>query len=70
MTLEGGDGAPQHSGQGLRAVPGRPELFGSPPPTIRPGGEIRTKFVFDRNRQAGVRRITIEEGEHHVAYAD
>jgi hypothetical protein len=70
VTLEGADGAPQRSGQGLRAVPGRPELFGSPSPTIRPGGEIRTKFVFDRNRLAGPRRITIEEGEHHVAYSD
>ena len=70
VTLEGGDGVPQRSGQGLRAIPGRPELFGSPPPTIRPGGEIRTKFVFDRNRQAGPRRITIEEGEHLVTYGE
>ncbi|NML08294.1 hypothetical protein [Sphingomonas sp. G-3-2-10] len=68
VTLEEGTGSGQRSGQGLRAVPGRPELFGSPPPIVRPGGEIRTKYVFDRNRDGGSQRIVIEEGEHQVAY--
>lgn len=68
VTLEEGTGSGQRSGQGLRAVPGRPELFGSPPPIVRPGGEIRTKYVFDRNRDGGSQRIVIEEGEYQVAY--
>jgi hypothetical protein len=68
VTLEDGTGSGQRSGQGLRAIPGRPQLFGSPPPIVRPGGEIRTKYVFDRNRDAGSQRIVIEEGEHQVAY--
>ena len=58
---EDGDGVVTESGQGLRAKPGYPELFGSPPPVVLPGREIKTKFVFDRN--GGTARITVVEGK-------
>lgn len=55
------------SGQGLKALPGYPELFGSPPPVVLPGNEIRTKFVFDRNRGASTTLIIVQEGRDHTA---
>lgn len=58
------------SGQGLRAQPGYPQLFGSPPPVVEPGREIQTKFVFDRNRGASTVRITVQEGQDHSADFD
>jgi hypothetical protein len=58
---EDGDGVVTESGQGVRAKPGYPELFGSPPPVVLPGREIKTKFVFDRN--GGTARITVVEGK-------
>jgi hypothetical protein len=52
----------------LKAQPGRPELFGSPPPVVRPGKEIRTKFVFDRNQGASPTRITVEESGKEAVF--
>ncbi|HUH11271.1 MAG TPA: hypothetical protein VLZ73_12040 [Brevundimonas sp.] len=63
---EDGSGLVTESGQGLKALPGRPELFGSPPPIVLPGREIRTKFVFDRNGRTA--RITVEEGEYSAVF--
>lgn len=67
VYLEAG-GIEQKSGQGLRAEPGYPKLFGSPPPVVRPGKEIRTKFVFDRQSGGGAMTITIEEGGQQAVY--
>jgi hypothetical protein len=63
---EDGSGLVTQSSQGLKALPGRPELFGSPPPIVLPGREIRTKFVFDRNGRTA--SITVEEGEYSAAF--
>jgi hypothetical protein len=61
VYLESSDGLEQKSGQGLRALPGYPKLFDSPPPVVRPGKEIRTKFVFDRNEGGSPSKVTVEE---------
>ncbi|MNX06719.1 hypothetical protein D3C86_363910 [compost metagenome] len=63
---EDGSGLVTQSSQGLKALPGRPELFGSPPPIVLPGREIRTKFVFDRNGRTA--SITVEEGEYSTVF--
>jgi hypothetical protein len=68
VYLEDSSGVEQRSGQGLKAQPGRPELFGSPPPVVRPGKEIRTKFVFDRNQGASPTRITVEESGKEAVF--
>ncbi|HZF41976.1 MAG TPA: hypothetical protein VEZ48_01040 [Sphingomonadaceae bacterium] len=68
VYLESSDGLEQKSGQGLRPVPGYPQLFGSPPPVVRPGKEIRTKFVFDRNEGASPSKVTVEEGGKEAVY--
>lgn len=62
ITVEGG--------QGLRAQPGYPKLFDSPPPITQPGQEIQTKFVFDRNKGARTVSITVEESREHSATFD
>ncbi|NIJ19171.1 hypothetical protein FHS95_000840 [Sphingomonas naasensis] len=67
VYLEAG-GVEQRSGQGLRAEPGYPKLFGSPPPVVRAGKEIRTKFVFDRQNGGGPMTLTIEEGGKQAVY--
>lgn len=64
---EDSSGIAVESGQGLKAQPGYPELFGSPPPVVLPGREIRTKFVFDRNRGARTTQVTVQEGADHAA---
>jgi hypothetical protein len=56
------------NGQGVKAMPGRPELFGSPPPIVLPGRELRTKFVFDRNGRTA--SITVQEGAEFSAVFD
>jgi hypothetical protein len=63
---ESDSGVVAESGQGLKALPGRPELFGSPQPIVLPGREIRTKFVFDRNGRTA--RITVVEGEYLATF--
>ena len=67
VLFEDSTGITVESGQGLKAQPGYPELFGSPPPITAPGREIRTKFVFDRNRGATPVRVTVQEGRDHSA---
>lgn len=67
VLFEDTTGITVESGQGLKAQPGYPELFGSPPPVVAPGREIRTKFVFDRNRGATPVRVTVQEGRDHSA---
>jgi hypothetical protein len=68
VYLEDSGGVEQRSGQGLLAQPGYPKLFGSPPPVVRPGREIRTKFVFDRHEGAAPARITVEEGGKEAVF--
>jgi hypothetical protein len=68
VYLEDSGGVEQRSGQGLLPQPGYPKLFGSPPPVVRPGREIRTKFVFDRHEGASPTRITVEEGGKEAAF--
>jgi hypothetical protein len=68
VYLEDSSGVEQRSGQGLQPQPGYPKLFGSPPPVVRPGKEIRTKFVFDRHQSANPTRITVEEGGKEAVY--
>lgn len=67
VLFEDSSGITVESGQGLKAEPGYPQLFGSPPPVVEPGREIRTKFVFDRNRGASAIRVTVQEGQEHSA---
>jgi hypothetical protein len=35
---------------------------------VRPGKEIRTKFVFERQNRAGPLTVTIEEGGKQATY--
>lgn len=65
---EDGGGLVIESGQGVKALPGRPELFGSPSPIILPGRQIRTKFVFDRNGRTV--SVTVMEGGEYSAVFD
>ncbi|RZJ46867.1 MAG: hypothetical protein EON87_02950 [Brevundimonas sp.] len=67
VLFEDSTGITVESGQGLKAEPGYPQLFGSPPPVVEPGREIRTKFVFDRNRGASAVRVTVQEGQDYSA---
>ncbi len=68
VYLEDSSGVEQRSGQGLQPQPGYPKLFGSPQPVVRPGKEIRTKFVFDRHQGASPTRITVEEGGKEATF--
>lgn len=68
VRLEDSDGVGVESGQAVRARPGPPELFGSPPPTTRPGGTLPVKFVFDKRDGAAPARIIVMEGEHEAAF--
>lgn len=68
VYLQDSSGVEQRSGQGVQAQPGYPQLFGSPPPVVRPGKEIRTKFVFDRRQGASPLRVTVEEGGREAAF--
>jgi hypothetical protein len=63
VRLEDSDGVGVESGQAVRAKPGYPELFGSPPPTTRPGGTLPVKFVFDKRKGARPSRVVVYEGE-------
>lgn len=68
VRLEDSEGIGVESGQAVRARSGPPELFGSPPPTTRPGGTLPVKFVFDRREGAAPARIVVTEGEHEAAF--
>lgn len=68
VRLEDSEGLGVESGQAVRARPGPPELFGSPPPTTRPGGTIAVKFVFDKREGASPARILVMEGEREAAF--
>lgn len=68
VRLEDSDGIGVESGQAVRARPGPPELFGSPPPTTRPGGTLPVKFVFDKREGADPVRILVLEGEHEAVF--
>lgn len=68
VRFEDSDGVGVESGQALVAKPGYPELFGSPPPTTRPGGELRTKFVFDRRRGATPAKVIVIEGDRTAEF--
>ncbi len=70
LLHEDSTGITTQSSQSLKARPGYPELFGSPPPVTLPGQELRAKFVFDRNRGAQTARIVVEEGVDHSAAFD
>ena len=67
LLHEDSTGITTQSSQSLKAQPGYPELFGSPPPVTLPGQELRAKFVFDRNRGAQTVRIDVEDGVEHSA---
>lgn len=67
LLHEDSTGITTQSSQSLKAQPGYPELFGSPPPVTLPGQELQTKFVFDRNRGSQTVRIDVEEGPDHSA---
>ncbi len=69
VYLETSDGVTQRSGQGLRAVPGPAQLFGSPPPVVLPGKEIKAKYIFDRHRGVTLTSIMVMEGEHKAEFA-
>jgi len=68
VRLEDSDGIGVESGQAVLARAGPPELFGSPPPTTRPGGMLPVKFVFDKREGASPAQITVTEGEHEAAF--
>ena len=68
VYLEDTSGATQRSGQGLRAIPGPPQLF-SGSPVVFPGKTIKTKYVFDRVRGATITGITVTEGEYRAEFA-
>lgn len=68
VRLEDSDGIGVESGQAVRARPGPPELFGSPPPTTRPGQTLPVKFVFDKREGTEPVRILVTEGEHEAAF--
>lgn len=68
VWLDDTSGATQRSGQGLRALPGPPQLF-SGSPVVLPGKTIRTKFVFDRVRGASITRVTVTEGDYSADFA-
>jgi hypothetical protein len=69
VYLETSDGLTQRSGQGLRALPGPAQLFGSPPPVVLPGKEIKTKFIFDRQAGVTIKGITVMEGDRRAEFA-
>ncbi|MBP2161509.1 MULTISPECIES: hypothetical protein [Asticcacaulis] len=69
VYFETSDGLTQRSGQGLRAVPGPAQLFGSPPPVVLPGHEIKAKYIFDRHRGVTLTSIMVMEGEHKAEFA-
>lgn len=68
VRLEDSDGIGVESGQAVRARPGPPELFGSPPPITRPGRTLPVKFVFDKREGASPVRILVTEDEHEAAF--
>ncbi|MBP2161508.1 MULTISPECIES: zinc dependent phospholipase C family protein [Asticcacaulis] len=68
VYLEDTSGATQRSGQGVRAIPGPPQLF-SGTPTVFPGKTIKAKYVFDRVRGAAITGITVTEGEYRAEFA-
>lgn len=68
VYLEDASGATQRSGQGVRAIPGPPQLF-SGTPTVFPGKTIKAKYVFDRVRGATITGITVTEGEYRAEFA-
>ncbi len=68
VRLEDSDGIGVESGQAVRARPGPPELFGSPPPITRPGGTLPVKFVFDKREGADPARIVVLEGEYEAVF--
>ena len=67
LLMEDSLGVTVESGQGLRPIAGYPKLFDSPPPITPPGGEIAAKYVFDRNKDAKVVAIMVEESREHLA---
>ncbi len=69
VYLETSDGLTQRSGQGLRALPGPAQLFGSPPPVVLPGKEIKAKYIFDRHRGVTLTSIMVMEGDHKAEFA-
>lgn len=68
VRFEDTDGVGVESGQAVRAKPGYPELFGSPPPTTRPGGELPVKFVFDMRSGTDPARVIVMEGDRQVTF--
>lgn len=68
VRFEDSDGVGVESGQAVRARIGYPELFGSPPPTTRPGGTLPVKFVFDKKGGARPSKVTVYEGEKSVEF--
>jgi hypothetical protein len=68
VRFEDSDGVGVESGQAVRAKPGYPELFGSPPPTTRPGGTLPVKFVFDKKVGARPSKVSVYEGEKFVEF--
>jgi hypothetical protein len=68
VRFEDSDGVGVESGQAVRAKPGYPELFGSPPPTTRPGGTLPVKFVFDKKVGARPSRVIVIEGDKSVEF--
>ncbi|CAN7480578.1 hypothetical protein LJR164_003242 [Phenylobacterium sp. LjRoot164] len=67
LLMEDSLGVTVESGQGLQPIAGYPKLFDSPPPMTPPGGEIAAKYVFDRNKDARVVAIMVEESREHLA---
>ena len=67
LLMEDSLGVTVESGQGLQPIAGYPKLFDSPPPMTPPGGENAAKYVFDRNKDARVVAIMVEESREHLA---
>ncbi len=68
VRFEDSDGVGVESGQALLPRPGYPQLFGSPSPSTRPGGELRVKYVFDRRSGTRPVRIIAIQGDREAEF--
>ncbi len=68
VRFEDSEGVGVESRQAVRARPGPAELFGSPPPTTRPGGTLPVKFVFDKREGADPAKIIVIEDDKSAEF--
>lgn len=68
VRFEDTDGVGVETRQAVRAKPGYPELFGSPPPITRPGGTLPVKFVFDKRSGADPAKIIVMEDDKSAEF--